>query len=86
MVYHEGLGPGHKNMGAYLNNGNGWTSKPPFTPTNTLAAYGSTNLGIRFIDLNADGKMDMVYNRWVLGDPSRKGGISFAKLLWCRNV
>ena len=60
-------------MGAYLNNGNGWTSIPQLTPPNTLAAYGYTDLGVRFVDLNGDGKTDMVYNRQVPGEPSRKG-------------
>ena len=65
MVYHRWVNSKLQLKGAYLNNGNGWTSAPDFTPPYHIAADGYRDMGVRFVDLNADGRMDMVYFRCV---------------------
>ncbi|KAL5268821.1 hypothetical protein ACHWQZ_G002607 [Mnemiopsis leidyi] len=72
MVYHRWTN-GNAQQGAYLNNGNGWTWAPQYTPPFHIAADGHGDLGARFVDLNGDGKMDMVYHRWINGNAQQKG-------------
>ena len=73
MVYHRWINGHHQQKGAYLNNGNGWTWAAQYTPPFHIAADGYGDLGARFVDLNGDGKMDMVYHRWINGHTQQKG-------------
>ena len=73
MVYHRWINGHVQQKGAYLNNGNGWTSAPQYTPPFHIAADGHGDLGARFVDLNGDGKIDMVYHRWINGHVQQKG-------------
>ena len=73
MVYHRWLKSNWQMKGAYLNNGNGWTYAPAFIPPYPIAADGYRDMGSRFVDLNADGRMDMVYHRYVNSRQRLKG-------------
>ena len=73
MVFHRWINGQHQQKGAYLNNGNGWTSAPQYTPPFHIAADGYGDLGARFVDLNGDGKIDMVFHRWINGQHQQKG-------------
>ena len=73
MVYHRWVNSNLQLKGAYLNNGNGWTSAPTFIPPYHIAADGYRDMGARFVDLNADGRMDMVYHRYVNSKLRLKG-------------
>ena len=55
---------------AYLNTGTGWVSAPAFTPPYHIVADSYTggaarDMGSRFVDLNGDGRLDFVVNRWL---------------------
>ena len=65
FVYHRWLSKSNQQKGAYLNTGNGWAAAPDFTPPFHIAAPGYGDLGARFTDLNGDGKVDLIYNRWI---------------------
>ena len=73
MVYHRLVNGNGQQKGAYLNNGNGWTWSPQYTPPVHIAANGNSDLGARFVDLNGDKKIDMVYHRWINGHVQQKG-------------
>ena len=73
MVYHRYINSRLQQKGAYLNNGNGWTWAPQYTPPYHIAADSNGDLGARFIELNGDGKIDMVYHRWIDGNRQQKG-------------
>ena len=73
MVYHRWIDRNTQQKGAYLNNGNGWTWEPQYTPPFHIAADRHRDLGARFIELNGDGKIDMVYHRWINGKVQQKG-------------
>jgi hypothetical protein len=73
MVYHRWMAGRSPQKGAYLNNGNGWTFAPQHTPPFHIAADGHGDLGARFVDLNGDGGIDMVYHRWMAGRNPQKG-------------
>ncbi|HUP91336.1 MAG TPA: RHS repeat-associated core domain-containing protein [Solimonas sp.] len=59
--------------GAYLNTGSGWgPNVPAYEPPYHIVADGSAtggvgteDMGVRFVDVNGDGLVDMLYNRWV---------------------
>jgi RHS repeat-associated protein len=57
----EQRGPGKP--GAYINNGVTWASAANLTPPLEFARLGGADQGIRFLDLNGDGLVDLVYNR-----------------------
>ena len=73
MVYHRWINGNAQQKGAYLNNGNGWTWAPQYIPPFHIAADNHGDLGARFVDLNGDGKIDMVYHRWINGNAQQKG-------------
>ena len=73
MVYHRWINGKLQQKGAYLNNGNGWTYAPQYTPPFHIAADGHSDLGARFIDLNGDRKMDMVFHRYISSTAVQKG-------------
>ena len=50
-----------------------WTEVSSYTPPFHIAADGHGDLGARFVDLNGDGKIDMVYYRWINGNAQQKG-------------
>ena len=65
FVYFVWMSKSKQEKGAYLNTGNGWASAPEFTPPHHIAASGHGDVGVRFTDLNGDGKADLIYHRWV---------------------
>ncbi len=62
--------------GVYLNTGSGWAAQPlpsnhPQVPPYHLSSdYYGGDVGVKFVDLNGDDKLDMLYWRW---SPSQKG-------------
>ena len=53
--------------GAWINSGNGWESAPAFVLHNQhIAEVGVADSGVRFVDINGDNLVDMVYNREAL--------------------
>ncbi|HET8538365.1 MAG TPA: FG-GAP-like repeat-containing protein [Anaeromyxobacter sp.] len=55
---------GAQSFGAWLNNGNGWVSAPAFTPPSPFVIRDGDGYiwdgGVRFAELNGDGKPDLV--------------------------
>ena len=68
IVYHRVLANGTHEKGAYLNSGVGWIAKPgqpdseleAFAPPLPFAEEGRGDLGVRPMDLNGDGIVDLV--------------------------
>ncbi|XP_028416808.1 uncharacterized protein LOC114541015 [Dendronephthya gigantea] len=56
IVYHKKLDRFTIEKGAYINNGQTWIWSPQFTPPFNM-------IGGRFVDLNGDSKVDLVYHR-----------------------
>ena len=73
MVYHRWINQHTQEKGAYLNNGNGWTWSPQYTPPFHISANGYRDLGARFVEVNGDNKIDMVYHRWINGHTQQRG-------------
>ena len=74
MVYNRFFtGAGVTEKGAYINTGAGWQSAPEYTPPYTITADGIGDLGVRFIDVNGDGLVDMVYRRFTAAAVIKKG-------------
>jgi hypothetical protein len=74
MVYYR-YSNGKLIRGAYLNipsliphTGTTWQWSPKYTPPYHIVADGIGDLGARFVDLNGDGLMDLVYHRWFNGN------------------
>jgi hypothetical protein len=64
FVYNRWISSKKSEKGAYLNlPGKGFCSAPQFTPPYHIAADNNGDFGARFVDLNGDGKVDMVFNR-----------------------
>jgi len=42
-----------------------WQSVATFTPPFHIAADGHGDLGVRFVDVNNDGQLDLIYHRWI---------------------
>ena len=73
MVYHRWINQHTQKKGAYLNNGNGWIWSPQYTPPFHISANGYRDLGARFVEVNDDNKIDMVYHRWINGHTQQRG-------------
>lgn len=61
----EQRGPGV--VGAYLGTGVTWAPAGDFSPPMEFARAGEQDLGLKFVDLNADGLVDVIYNRKLTG-------------------
>jgi len=57
-------GASYKN--AWLNTGNGWLEAPQFAPPYPIYTRGGDNEGMRFVDVNGDGLVDVV--RYLVAD------------------
>lgn len=57
---------------AYINGGNGWEKRDVLSPPIAFASETTVEHGIRFIDINGDGKLDLVYSSAV-GGVNKKG-------------
>ena len=62
-----------RQKGAFLNNGRGWSWAPQYIPPVSIAADDIGDAGSRFVDLNGNGKMDLVYYRWMKTQEEQKG-------------
>ncbi|OOG39667.1 hypothetical protein B0B52_13570 [Polaromonas sp. A23] len=63
---------GSSYTGAWFNTGSGWTGAPQYAlPVALAVQQNDSNLnhsnGVRFIDLNGDGLLDIVQNIWAVG-------------------
>lgn len=65
LVYNRFLNDDAVQKGAYINNGFKWVWSPEFTPPTHITSDKIPDLGVRFVDLNADGRDDLVYYRWI---------------------
>ena len=65
LVYHRWLNGKPAEKGAYINDGSKWAWSPQFTPPFYITSGCIIDLGARFVDLNADGRVDFVYHRWI---------------------
>ncbi|MFN4044890.1 FG-GAP repeat domain-containing protein, partial [Limnobacter sp.] len=66
IVFHR-VHAGGRQSGAYQNTGVGWQERFEYTPPFHITADSVGDLGVRFIDLNGDGLVDMAYNRFFSG-------------------
>ena len=80
IVYHRVAGS-QVQKGAYLNTGNGWKLAPEYTPPYPTMADGIGDLGVRFVDVNGDGRVDMVYHRWSNGRIEKGAYINIPNLV-----
>ncbi|MBN2684046.1 MAG: VCBS repeat-containing protein [Pontiellaceae bacterium] len=78
LVYHNGT-----TGGAYLNNGNGWTSTPSYAPPFGIADLGNKDR-ITFSDINGDGLPDMFYNH-LNGSTTSSGAYLNTGIGWAAN-
>jgi hypothetical protein len=53
--------------------GSGWKAAPKFTPPYPIAADRYDDLGVRFADLNGDGRSDIIYLRTISNIRVQKG-------------
>lgn len=53
----------YQQAGAFMNTGNGWQVNGNYTPPEPIASDALGDLGARFIDVDHDGKKDLVYYR-----------------------
>lgn len=58
LYLHSPGGPG-----LFLNTPAGWSTTAALSPPQPIAAQDKQDLGVRFLDLNADGLMDMLWSR-----------------------
>jgi hypothetical protein len=69
MIYYRTMNDGTTDKGAYLNTPTGsstvWVSAPDYTPPHTISADGLNEQGVRFVDVNGDGLVDMIYNLYL---------------------
>ncbi|MEZ4297586.1 MAG: VCBS repeat-containing protein [Polyangiaceae bacterium] len=75
MVYHRRIDARSSEQGAYLSTSFGWLPAPGLTPPVPIWADDRGDMGVRFVDLNGDGRTDMVYHRWLNGVVQQKGGL-----------
>ena len=57
IVYRQWISSDRVEKGAYINDGHTWVWSPQFIPP-----IHTDNQGAKFVDLNADGKVDLVYH------------------------
>lgn len=77
MIHHAWIDSGNHPEGAWINNGTGWQSAPAYTPPpyimNAAAGAGLQDNGVRLVDLNGDGLLDMIQHAWWGGGNTHKG-------------
>ncbi len=71
LIYHRDFS-GNRQKGAYLNTSTGWQSAPEFTPPFLIHSDNAGDMGVRFVDVNGDGRLDLVYHR-QFGSNVQKG-------------
>jgi hypothetical protein len=73
MIYNRVMSNGVTDSGAYLSTGTGWVSAPNYTPPRAISADSMNEQGVRFVDVNGDGLVDMIYNLYSTTGPSSTG-------------
>jgi RHS repeat-associated protein len=75
MVWHRYIDEWDTRSGARLNTGTGWASQdsPEFIPPIHLGADGFRSMGVAFVDVNADGLVDILQNRFIDDNNSQLG-------------
>ena len=66
---------GKLQKGAAINTGCGWKIDDAFLPLYNITNVGDKNSGARFVELNGDGNIDMVWNLEVTDDSYHKGAV-----------
>ncbi len=72
MVWHI-FWNGRTQKGAAINSGCGWKLDNAFSPPCNTANAGGKDSGARFVELNGDGIVDMVWNLKVSDNTCQKG-------------
>jgi hypothetical protein len=72
MVWHI-VWNGKTQKGAAINTGCGWKLDSAFSPLYSMANVGRKGSGVRFVELNGDGTIDMVWNTEVSHNSQQKG-------------
>jgi hypothetical protein len=57
-----------------------WVSESVFTPPYPIVVDGQGDRGVRFVDVNNDGRLDMVYHRWINKASQQKG--AYINTIW----
>ena len=65
IVYPRQLSKLQVQKSAYTSNGQKWVLSPAFTPPIHISPKHAADLEEKFIDLNADGKADLVYYKKI---------------------
>jgi hypothetical protein len=74
MVWHVFFN-GQTHKGAAMNTGCGWKLDDSFIPPHSIANVGGKNSGARFVELNGDGLVDMVWNLEITDNNYHKGAV-----------
>ncbi|EGG95113.1 Rhs family protein [gamma proteobacterium IMCC1989] len=73
QIYHRYISSTQRQKGAYINTGTGWRADANYTPQYHIVTDTSGDVGSRFVDINGDGLVDQVYNRWMSSSKVQKG-------------
>lgn len=69
IVYHRWVSTSVQQKGAYLSTAVGWVPSANFAPLFHIVDNGGNDMGARFLDVNGDGLVDMIYHRWLSSGP-----------------
>lgn len=73
QIYHRYISKNSIQKGAYINTGTGWRADKNYTPKYHIVTDTSGDVGSRFVDINGDGLVDQLYNRWMSKSKTQKG-------------
>ena len=74
MVQNQYISSSKSQTGAWFNTGNGWSeSQNDYIPPTNIVADGKGDMGVRLIDFNGDGLLDMVQNQYISSSKSQTG-------------
>jgi len=73
IVYHRWISATNSEVGAYLNNNGTWEQTDSYLPPYPLIRDDGKPTGSQIIDVNGDGLMDFVWNRWVSDTQTDRG-------------
>ena len=65
IIYHREIRDLPIQKGTYISNGQEWVLSPAFTLPINISPNCTGDLGVEFVDLNADGKDDLVYHKKI---------------------
>ena len=66
LIFSRRINANNQQIGAFRNTGNGWVKmSSKFEPPRYISEDGRPDLGTRFVDVDGDGRDDMVFHRYI---------------------